>query len=145
MKFETNTPRFRIAISVCFVWILVFGYFGYQEYKAVPDYSLSELYRDDASECYSQKMQFGQNAEFRYRDATTTEVDECFSDVRKLHRRYEQDENQRVLIESAKWVALPPFALLLISLFWTTIIKTVAIIFRRYAGWIKGTGEPRAG
>ena len=138
MGFEVSTPQFRIALSVCAVWLLVSLYMGYSSYKSVSSYEYTESYTEESARGSEDQLDLTSVDAIAYRSATQEEIESCLSLIGRLHRRFERDNKEQIIITALKWGLIPPFLLLLIVAAKTQLITISRMAADRYIKWIKG-------
>jgi hypothetical protein len=146
MNWETNTPRFRIALSVCLIWVLVIGYLGNKHYDFISE-SLEQEYFNTKTDCTAYKETLGDGGLLKLKPATEYEIERCMSAEVESHRMYESmyanEKKVQALVDSSKLAIIPPIILLLIIALWSTIGRTIQRTIKKYIDWIKGTTPPQ--
>jgi|LNAP01.1.fsa_nt_gb hypothetical protein len=146
---NSNTPYFRIAMSIATVWIIIFAIISYDDY--------SDGYRDVDAAYFPipESAQTTCEGEIVYvedqlvlRKTPAKERDDCIHQMTKIEREIAAKENHllrnRALNEWGLYGILPAFILLLIVALWTSIVQGAREILRRYVSWIRHGREGKS-
>ena len=140
---NTNTPFFRVALTIALLWIASFGYNVFTSYQgayqsteyigySIPDY-LTE-------ECFASKIDF-EAENWRDREPTNVEISSCLTTARASHRRSVEASNEfafkRAKTNILLWGLLPAIGLLLVAAFWSKIATGISRVIRGYLNWLR--------
>lgn len=140
---NTNTPFFRVALTIALLWIASFGYnifTSYQDaYKPTEyvGYSIPDYLTD---QCYASKINFGAE-NWHDREPTNVEISSCLTTARASHRRSIEAGNEfafkRAKTNILLWGILPAICFLLVVAFWSNISLGLSRVGRGYLNWLR--------
>src|SRR4051812_16228326 len=113
-----NTPYFRAALTMAAVWIAVFAYLSYSDYRTAyrsTEYAAYGIPNEDTYECNSTVLDATKPG-IQFRQRTSEEQTDCYRTATQLHIRSIQSGNQfafQQALNSFGWNGVLPALLLL--------------------------------
>ena len=138
-----NTPYFRAALTIAAIWIVVFAYLAYSDYRKAYrsiDYAIYSVPEEETYQCSSQVLEVT-NQDFQWREQTIKEQSECYSRLAQEQRGLIRSGNRLALEQAWKsfgWKgALPALLLLAVVGFWTFIFTNISRAGLGYFNWLR--------
>lgn len=138
LRERTNTPLFRVALSMALLWVAGWTIAAYFGLKAVPAYDSRPDYYEQRDACTYPIPSLTPSGEFTARAAPQEQVSACLNQVEGTYRRYEASERETVITRSATWEIVPALLILLMTAYWADLIKRLRGWIAAYAGWVRG-------
>ena len=133
---RTNTPRFRVTLSVVFIWLA--GTIAAAGFKleSVTPYNLRQGYSEAQSRC-GLAMPDPPSREL-FRAATSEELHACFNWVDATYRAQEASQTASIMDRWATWALAPGVLTLLLAAYWIEVIEVLRGRVAAYAEWVRG-------
>ena len=138
IRSRTDTPAFRIALTITALWTTGFGIYGYLAHKAVPPYTASGLYEQDILLC-STVSNFDPQRGFV--SGPNPDRFDCEAKVRARHRSFRAEQQNALDLVNAKWALVPSAMLLALVAFGQSLGAMLSRAAGSYAAWVKGAGS----
>lgn len=144
---KIHTPVFRGALTIAFLWIVIWGYLSFSRYQSEMEglersrFSTPDYLTDD---CYASNFDF--EAE-RLREPTQKERLSCLDNARESHTKGIASSKDFVIEQAWKTFlftgVLPALGFLAIVAFWRNIIGGFFRVGWVYVNWLRfGSSNP---